>query len=1325
MSSFLMRLHPKKYIFYILAFVSLSNPGISQTQYGKMTIASPNAASLGKFVDIPVSYHTGLPQINVPIYTIKEGTLQLPISLSYHPGGVKVADPASWVGAGWALNAGGVITRTVRGIPDEAANTVTGQFGHFNNYGFSSYLVEDQEYINGQLQVIKNGDLMNRSADGEPDLFFFNFNGHTGKFYFSDDRTPVLVSAEEDLKIDYYYRLPASAGSFLQTNIQGFCITTGDGTKYYFGKTQAEEPAQGVYPVEISIPLTVTNGLSSDRVISSWYLNKIESPDKVSFINFVYEAESYSNYLWSFFSVPLSSATELDSRGYQLYKMYNNGVRLSKILFSDNTLTFTPDVNPRLDLSNSMSTNNGFGETANTEAKALKQIAISNASTTYKTFVLHYSYFEDNTSTLPQAPPTAGILTTDTKRLKLDSIAETGSDGTSIKPYRFNYYSNFLPRRLSFAIDHWGFYNAALNNSVIPTYSVDTYDIHTGANRDAAWPAMLNGALTKITYPTGGYAEFEFESNRAKVDAVNYNLVYDKQIWVGFDGSYSKEWQNQVFTGNEKYQLIFANTACGSSVASCGASYTILRADGSVLGSGSASAGQSQKTTLTIPAGTYKIMMYRDGATSGTGANLTFSKYVPYAVLDPTVGGLRVKSITKNALDPSSSSMTETFSYEENGRSTGILYGRPYYVYMLRSDLVAQIGLNTSTTIINPSNLPSNYFVPIPYGCLPSVASNGGYYENKIKSPGSILPMANVQGNHIGYRSVRVDQGTNGYSIYRYYGSNAYENNTDDVAYRNLNTTCDLKTPSFPFLPRRYEFQRGELMSEDHFESNGSLRKNILYSFAYDSTSVYTPAIIYESLAGFSSLAEYEIRGYKKRYNTSYETIIDKQTLVASHKTDTTYFTSLYHRSPTRKVSDLSNGGNIVTNYKYPLDFRVPDVEAISDGWSSYISGCTTCQTEYNNRVANTSATYTDRAIYYHRYRACLARARKQYMLYRRSNFADPGNTASTVHSNIKNGADNELKPILEMHDQFINPPIEVTVFKNKQLTDASYNKYALEAGAPIVYLAEERKVNNYIPLSSNYTASSNNNFTVSIDPRYRTEFSYKSLQGKLVEEQKLAGQKVSYIWGYNNRYPVAEVKNAPSNEVYSQNFENDPAFDAVLAKSSSRVHTGSYSGFIPNPGATEAVSLSTNALTINAGVARMFTYSGWVFSEGASTELYLFMYRAGETGYYTYVDAVGSGEIGKWVYLKKSFLVPADVVNLKIRVDNNGGSNVWFDDLRIHPTNSLMSTYTYDPLSGLTSQIDAKGQATLFEYDTFQRLRTVRDQNSNIIKTNSYHYKN
>jgi YD repeat-containing protein len=51
------------------------------------------------------------------------------------------------------------------------------------------------------------------------------------------------------------------------------------------------------------------------------------------------------------------------------------------------------------------------------------------------------------------------------------------------------------------------------------------------------------------------------------------------------------------------------------------------------------------------------------------------------------------------------------------------------------------------------------------------------------------------------------------------------------------------------------------------------------------------------------------------------------------------------------------------------------------------------------------------------------------------------------------------------------------------------------------------------------------------------------------------------------------------------------------------------------------------------------------------------------------------------------------------------------------------MTTYTYDPVVGITSTTDAKNMTTYYEYDSFQRLMHIRDKDRNIIKSFCYNY--
>jgi len=64
---------------------------------------SPEAAMLGRFGDIPISYYTGTADVSIPLYTIKKKPdWKCLFVLRYHGSGVKVDDEATnvdWDGA--------------------------------------------------------------------------------------------------------------------------------------------------------------------------------------------------------------------------------------------------------------------------------------------------------------------------------------------------------------------------------------------------------------------------------------------------------------------------------------------------------------------------------------------------------------------------------------------------------------------------------------------------------------------------------------------------------------------------------------------------------------------------------------------------------------------------------------------------------------------------------------------------------------------------------------------------------------------------------------------------------------------------------------------------------------------------------------------------------------------------------------------------------------------------------------------------------------------------------------------------------------------------
>jgi len=56
---------------------------------------------------------------------------------------------------------------------------------------------------------------------------------------------------------------------------------------------------------------------------------------------------------------------------------------------------------------------------------------------------------------------------------------------------------------------------------------------------------------------------------------------------------------------------------------------------------------------------------------------------------------------------------------------------------------------------------------------------------------------------------------------------------------------------------------------------------------------------------------------------------------------------------------------------------------------------------------------------------------------------------------------------------------------------------------------------------------------------------------------------------------------------------------------------------------------------------------------------------------------------------------------------------------------NAMVTTYTYDPLIGITSMTDPKGYTTYYKYDPYGRLKHVKDNEGYILSANNYNYKN
>ena len=104
-------------ICYLYLFLFSISYCLGQGSFGKIT---SQPADFIRYGLTPVSYFSGKVNVEIPIYTLQDPDLSMPLSLSYTSDGLKPAKHPGLVGLDWVVNFGVVITREVYGAPDDA-----------------------------------------------------------------------------------------------------------------------------------------------------------------------------------------------------------------------------------------------------------------------------------------------------------------------------------------------------------------------------------------------------------------------------------------------------------------------------------------------------------------------------------------------------------------------------------------------------------------------------------------------------------------------------------------------------------------------------------------------------------------------------------------------------------------------------------------------------------------------------------------------------------------------------------------------------------------------------------------------------------------------------------------------------------------------------------------------------------------------------------------------------------------------------------------------------------------------------------------------------
>lgn len=684
-------------LFILIILTKINCQAQSSTSNLPVIPPSPEAASITKYTDMKIIEHRGMIQHQIPLYTINDGAISLPISLSYQSGGFNINESSTSVGLGWTLNAGGVITRSMKGLPDDETGILKGFLK------LSSEL--DREYI---IAGPKNQTRWNRLVaigqgcdDSQPDIFNFNFNGFSGKFNFDWDGN-IIIESEYEISVT-----PIQNNGNL-SKIVGWLIKTPDGVTYTFQSTETTTNIKSG---------TNLCFLAQDGYISSWYLTEISGPYNKRKLFFEYDWYRIENHN-IFKSQSKIHKIGGDSRcpgsvpGTLSYKSFDvdiGGLSIRRIYSNTSPIeiNFVP----------------GTAELMNNSQRffALKEVKIKNRLLNKK--IKQFNLEQDFS----------------TGRLTLKSLQESGNNSTKLPPYEFLYHGS-LPSRSSTKKDHWGFTNNNPNNDLIPPYYIPfgngSFSGGT-ADRSPDFEGSRNGVLYKVIYPTGGYDEYTYEQNtygkigiyhidEFKTERVSKSVTAYGRSSIGCVLPIETDYDTDTFTINprpgtninEKISVKIYGYARKHSGNYFGANKTpkalIINAQGETVRSITLNSGTINTNILLSP-GDYSMIaeatwLNCDNRNSRDRAHISvsYNNILDERLYEKPIGGVRVKSFNKYDHN-NDLLLSKEYEYKDDeGYSSGVISEEPNYLYDQESIItvpVAYFDLNLDCTV----NVASDY----------------------------------------------------------------------------------------------------------------------------------------------------------------------------------------------------------------------------------------------------------------------------------------------------------------------------------------------------------------------------------------------------------------------------------------------------------------------------------------------------------------------------------------------------------------------------------------------------------------------------------------
>lgn len=461
------------------------------------------AGHIVKYADYPIVHSLGLANISIPLYTAKAGSLEVPVTISYHASGIKLNEISECAGLGWSLNAGGAVVKDICGAIDD----------NIYNHTVKTEEEADLEYLSAVLT---------QRSDAYWDKYHYSYPGGSGSFIVNlNESNEVIKTTWNDDKIEVEVKETPMGSIFtgVKKSVVSFTVTDAVGNRYEYTQQSG-----------ISIPLVFRQEKDSGKVdkisrrdigtTTAWHLTKITSADLANTISFTYEKkgtyiEKVEDFPYYFHkninasdSEPFlgedSRTSSLAAQMRFLHAIEYDCMVLTEIYYNGNHIDFRYQDGPQPiapELEN-VPTEYPSGYNLN-PARRLWMMLVYNMNGD----IVRKVFFDNSTSE------------NDPKRFKLNALEFVGSDAAVYDRYVFDYYGvrgivvgdeSFQDAPSSrYAQDFFGYYNGKDNNIdlhfIAPTGS--------GNSRNYSFNHAIYNSLRSISRLSGSKTEFIYSPN--------------------------------------------------------------------------------------------------------------------------------------------------------------------------------------------------------------------------------------------------------------------------------------------------------------------------------------------------------------------------------------------------------------------------------------------------------------------------------------------------------------------------------------------------------------------------------------------------------------------------------------------------------------------------------------------------------------------------------------------------------------------------------------------------------------------------------------------